>query len=50
MNFDAEIALEEVLYEIRKSRRRVLHNHGKETLIEFNNLLKNHMLKIYQTK
>ena len=42
---EAKIQLEEVLYQIRKQRRILLHNHNKETLIEFDKLLKEHFTK-----
>ena len=45
MSFESKVAFEEMLYQIRKHRRILLHNHGKQALIEFNKLLEEHFIK-----
>ena len=45
MILESKIAFEEMLYQIRKHRRILLHNHGKQSLIEFNKSLKEHFKK-----
>ena len=48
MSLESKIAFEEMLYQIRKHRRILLHNHGKQALIEFNKLLEKHFIKKYK--
>ena len=45
MKLESEVAFQEMLYQIRKHRRILLHNHGKQALIEFDQLLEEHFKK-----